>query len=116
MERLAQTNPFGAITQPASLNNLGTTPGPAIGRLIQIGLRGLIVVAGVYALFNLVLAGYSFMSAGEDSKKIAGAWAQIWQTMLGLSVAAGSFTLAAIFGQLIFGDWNFLLMPTIPLQ
>lgn len=113
---LAQTNPFGQVAAPAALNSFGSQPGPAIGRLVQLGLRALIVGAGVYALFNLILAGYSFMSAGDDSKKVAGAWAQIWQTMLGVAVAAGSFVLAAILGKLLFNDYNFLLMPSIPLQ
>jgi hypothetical protein len=40
---------------------------------------------------------------------VAGAWAKIWQTMLGLAFAAGSFVLAGIFGKLIFGDYNALL-------
>lgn len=114
INKLAQTNPFGEIKQPTGLDKYGSEAGPAIGKFIQLGLRTLIVVAGLYALFNLVLAGYSFMSAGDDSKKVAGAWAQIWQTLLGLAVAAGSFMLAAIFGQLLFGDPMFLLTPTIP--
>ena len=108
-------NPFGSITVPAGLQNFGTDPAVAIGKLIQFALRGLIVVAGIYALFNLVLAGYSFMSAGDDAKKVAGAWAQIYQTIIGLAVAAGSFVLAAIFGQLLFDNPLFLLQPTIPL-
>lgn len=114
MNKLAQANPFGEIIQPDGLSKYGTEPGPAIGKFIQLGLRTLIVVAGLYALFNLVLAGYAFMSAGDDSKKVEGAWAKIWQTLLGLAVAAGSFVLAALFGQLIFSDWSFLLKPSIP--
>lgn len=110
----ANNNPFGSVQLPQGLSKYGSEPGPAIGKFVQLTLRTLIVVAGVYALFNLVLAGYAFMSAGEDSKKVAGAWAKIWQTMLGLAVAAGAFVLAAIFGQLIFGDATFLLNPTIP--
>jgi hypothetical protein len=69
----------------------------------------LIIGAGIYALFNLVLAGYAFMSAGDDPKQVAGAWAKIWQTLLGLAFAAGAFVLAAIFGQIIFGDYNAIL-------
>lgn len=114
MNLLAQENPFGTVTLPQGLSKFGVEPGPAIGKLIQFALRGLIVVAGIYALFNLVLAGYAFMSAGDDSKKVSGAWAQITQTLIGLAFAAGAFVLAAIFGQLIFGDPLFLLQPSIP--
>lgn len=107
-------NPFGEVKIPEPIEKYGAEPGAAIGTLIQLGLRLLVIGAGLYALFNLVLAGYSFMSAGDDSKKVAGAWAQIWQTIIGLAVSAGSFVLAAIFGQILFGDPFFLLKPTIP--
>lgn len=116
MKLLSQENPFGAVVVPPSIaEKFGDTPGVAIGRLIQFSLRTLIVGAGIFALFNLLLAGYAFMSAGDDSKKVAGAWAKITQTIIGLSVTAGAFVLAAIFGQLIFGDATFLLKPSIPI-
>lgn len=108
------SNPFGSVTPPEAINKYGREPGAAIGNLIQLTIWILIIGAAIYALFNLVLAGYAFMSAGDDSKKVAGAWAQIWQTMLGLAVAAGAFVLAAIFGQLIFDDPTFILSPVIP--
>lgn len=114
MNNLLADNPFGQITPPLAVTNFGTEPGPAFGKLIQFGLRALVVGAGLYALFNLVLAGYSFMSAGDDSKKVSGAWAQIYQTMIGLAVSAGAFVLAAVFGQILFGKPEFLLMPSIP--
>jgi hypothetical protein len=72
-------------------------------------IKTLIVIAGLYAVFNFVLAGYSFMSAGGDPKKIADAWAKIWQTILGLTIAAGAFVIAAIVGALLFRDFNALL-------
>lgn len=105
-------NPFGTIEVPKSALS-GKDPGQAIGSLIQLAIGILIVGAGIYALINLVLAGYAFMSAGDDAKKVAGAWAKIWQTLMGLAFAAGAFVLAAIFGQLIFGDPTFILKPTI---
>ena len=107
--------PFGNITLPGTLSTkYGDKPGTAIGTLIQYAAWILIVGAGIYALFNFILAGYEFMSAGDDPKKVAGAWAKIWQTALGLAFAAGAFVLAAIFGQLIFGQWDFIIRPTIP--
>lgn len=112
---MQNTSPFGKIELPSTLSTkYGTDPGKAVGVLIQNVIYFLIVGAGIYALFNFILAGYAFMSAGEDAKKVAGAWAKIWQTALGLAVAAGAFVLAAIFGKLIFGQWDFILNPTIP--
>lgn len=110
---LAQ-NPFGTIPPPSGLEKYSGNPGTAIGTLIQYAVWILIVGAGIYALFNFILAGYAFMSAGDDPKKVEGAWAKIWQTALGLAFAAGAFVLAAIFGQLIFGKWDFIINPTIP--
>lgn len=107
-------NPFGSITPPSPIAKYSESPGQGIGNLIQTVIWVLIVGAGIYALLNFVLAGYAFLSAGDDPKKVAGAWAKIWQTALGLLVAAGAFVLAAIFGQLIFGQWDFILNPTIP--
>ncbi len=108
-------NPFGTIAPAQSaFGGGGDNPGLVVGKLIQTVIWLLIVGAGVYALINLILAGYSFMSAGDDPKKVAGAWAMIWQTILGLAVAAGAFVLAAIFGQLIFDNPTFILNPTIP--
>ena len=106
------SNPFGSIIPPSSVNT--ASAGGSIGKLIQTAIYVLIVGAGIYALFNFILAGYAFLSAGDDPKKVAGAWAKIWQTALGLLVVAGSFVLAAIFGQLIFKDPTFILKPTIP--
>jgi hypothetical protein len=115
MTKFLADNPFGTVTLPGNLSSkYGDNPGTAIGTIIQYVIWILIIGAGIYALINFVLAGYSFMSAGDDPKKIAGAWAMIWQTALGLAFAAGSFVLAAIFGQLIFGDATFILKPTIP--
>lgn len=107
-------NPFGSIDPPDAISKYSTNPGQGIGNLIQTVIWILIIGAGVYALLNFVMAGYAFLSAGDDPKKVAGAWAKIWQTALGLAIAAGSFILAAIFGQLIFGDPRFILNPSIP--
>jgi len=105
---------FGSIKPPEAISKFGSVEGGAIGKFLDLIIRTLIIVAGVYALINLILAGYAFISAGDDPKKVAGAWAKIWQTLLGLTVAAGSFVLAAIFGKLIFNDYFFLLKPKIP--
>lgn len=105
---------LGTIPQPAPLGGFGTVEGGALGVLLNLVFNLLIVIAGIFALFNFILAGYAFLSAGEDPKKIEGAWAKIYQSVIGLLVAAGSLILAAIFGQIIFGDATQLISPVIP--
>jgi hypothetical protein len=114
MRILAQVNPFGTIAEPGPLGRFGGLENGALGAFLTLMFRVFIIGAGLYALLNLILAGYAFMSAGGDPKQIQGAWAKIWQTLLGLAVTAGAFVLAAIFGLLIFGDSNAILNPTIP--
>ncbi len=115
MDKLAQVDKlFGRIEPPKELSNFGSIETGAIGNLLNLVLKVLIVGGGIYALFNLVLAGYAFLSAGDDPKKMEGAWAKIWQTALGLIFMAGAFVLAAIFGLLIFGDAGAILNPKIP--
>lgn len=112
MNKLAQ---FGPIAEPEPLQKFSGGTGFGIGELLNLVLRVMVIGAGVYALFNFVLAGYSFLSAGDDPKKVENAWAKIWQTVTGLAFAAGAFILAGIFGYLIFGSWDAILNPTIPL-
>lgn len=99
---------FGRVNPPPGVSSYG---GGLTGlrNFISNGVKFVIVIAGIYAFINIILAGYAFMSAGGNPEKVAAAWAKIWQTMLGLLVAAGSFVLAGIFGRLIFGDYNALL-------
>ncbi|MGA2910470.1 MAG: hypothetical protein ABSE04_01535 [Candidatus Microgenomates bacterium] len=114
MQNLLADSPFGTIAPPSPLAKYGEQPGAAIGTLIQYVVWILIIGAGVYALFNFILAGYAFMSAENDPKKVEAAWAKIWQTALGLAFAAGALLLAAIFGLLIFGSATAILNPSIP--
>ncbi len=110
---LSQDSPFGTVNLPAPIAaKYGTDP-MALGQLLNTILNILIVAGGIWALVNLIIAGYSFMSAGDDPKKVGGAWTKVWQTLLGLAFVAGAFVLAAIFGQLLFNDPTFILKPRI---
>lgn len=96
---------FGTVNSPPGVSLYGGGISDFISNIVKL----LIVVAGIWSFFNFVMAGYSYLSAGDDPKKIESAGAKIWQTVLGLTVAAGAFILAGIFGKLIFNDYNALL-------
>lgn len=116
MKLLAQvTDVVGTITNPlpgAYKNVAGTGNTGAIFFLSNI-LRLVFVVAGIWAFINFIIAGFQYMTAGGDSKALTAAWGRIWQTLVGLIFIIGSFALAALVGQLFFGDPNAILSPTI---
>lgn len=99
---------FGCITPPPAVVNQGSPINFA-----NTILRVVIVGAGLYAFINIIVAGYQFLGAEGDVKKVETAWKKIWQSLLGLAFVAGSFVLAAIFGKLIFNDWTAILSPKI---
>ena len=105
---------FGNITPPAAVAQFGGVENGGIGRFLTLMFRIMIIGGGIFALFNFILAGYAFLSAGDDPKKIEGAWAKIWQSLLGLAFVAGAFVLAAIFGRIFFGSFNAIISPDIP--
>lgn len=109
---------IGKITPPAPFKDptLGGQYGglyPGLMLFFNNLIRLLIVIGGLWAFLNLILAGYGFLGAGEDPKKMAAAWQKIWQSMIGLLFILGSFVLAAIFGYLLFGDPTAILKPKI---
>jgi hypothetical protein len=109
-------NIFGQITNPLSGtygDYAGSNGSGGIIGLLSNILRLVFVVAGIYALFNFIIAGYQYMTAGGDAKALSSAWNRIWQTLLGLVIIVASFALAALFGQLIFGDAGYILNPSI---
>jgi hypothetical protein len=108
----ADDNIIGDIPLPGPLAKYGSYNEGLVNFLNNL-IQFLIVIAGLYAFVNLILAGYGFMSAGGDPKNVEKAWAKIWQSLVGLLIIAGSFVLAAIFGWLLFGDASAILSPKI---
>lgn len=106
------TSFFGCVTPPPGVGTYGSYE-TGLMKFANNVLKLIIVGAGIYAFFNIIIAGYGFLSAGGDSKKVEQAWNKIWQSFLGLAFVAGSFVLAAIFGWLIFRDPRAILSPQI---
>jgi len=105
-------SPFPVIAPGTGLATAGTQ-GQGLILLLNSVFKFMVVAAGIYAFFNLLTAGYMFMTAGGDPKNIAAAWQRIWQTLLGLLIVAGSYLLAMIVGILVFGSPSAITSPVI---
>lgn len=91
----------------------GSLSGGGLIKFFTNIIRLFFVVAGILALLNFLYAGFLYMMAAGDAKKLTDAWARIYMSLIGLVVLVSSFALAAIFGYIIFGDAGFILNPTI---
>ncbi len=103
----AQTPFYGEITPPPELRSLIVKGGGAGGGLVVLInnlIKILIVAAGLFAVFNFITAGYQLLASGGDPKKVEEAWTKIWHSLLGVVIIAAAFLLAALAGQLVFGD------------
>ncbi len=100
---------FGHVRPPPGLNTFAGGNIEGLPIFLNLILRLLIAGAGIFTLFNIILAGFGYISAGGDPKKISEAGSKIWQSVLGLIIVAGSFVFAAILGIILFRDANAIL-------
>lgn len=112
---MAAESVIGEVTIPSPFGRYGNfnTEGRGLALFITNIIRLLFAVGGIVAFFNLIIAGFEYMTAAGDSKKLTAAWDRIWQSLLGLVLLVGSFALISFFGYLLFGDAGFILRPYI---
>lgn len=115
---LAGDDPIGKIVRPSFIPEGIDDTGKLTGILVFFNsiLKLVFIVAGLWAFINLILAGYSFMTAGGDAKAVTKAWEKIWQSILGLLIIICSFLIAAIMGIVLFGKADAILNPTLKIK
>ena len=96
---------FGPVNPPPGVSTYGGSDLTGLGLFMNVIVKSIIAFAGIYAFINLILAGFSFLSAGGNPEKIAQSWSKIYLTLLGLLIAVGAFVIAGIVGKLLFGDF-----------
>ena len=100
---------IGTITPPASIPSSAGDTTSFLSTLITF----IIVLAGIFSLWQFIIAGLNYITAGGDKAKVEIAQAKINHALIGLVIIAISFILSAIAGQILFGDANFILSPKI---
>jgi len=82
--------------------DFGHTGDVAVGlpTLISNIINLALVVGGIMVFLVIVFAGFEFITAAGDPKKLENAWNKIWQALLGLVIIAASMALITIFENL----------------
>ena len=88
---------FGQINPPAALDKfIKGQPGQGLFNFISIIIKLASTVAGLLFLFQIIMAGFDYISASGDEKKVAGAWDKIWQSLVGLTIVAAAFVIVSV--------------------
>lgn len=110
---LAQVD-LGKITPPTGTVPTASNPTTFATGLVRNSIYLLIIVAFVIGVIWMIFAGYSFIFAGDDSKKIGAAWSKIYWILIGLVIVVGAFAMIKLvqgfFGIDIIGN---ICLPTI---
>lgn len=89
---------FGTISNPTKY---ASDKGSGLFTLISNLLKFAGVIAGLFFIVQIIMAGFSYMAANGDPKKVDLAWAKIWQSLIGLLIVGSAFVLASVVGKLL---------------
>jgi len=105
---------LGVVEKPAGVGAFDSQAG-GVGLLVFIsnGIQLLTVVAGIWTLFNIIFAGYIYITASGDSGAASKVSDKITQSVIGLLIIVGAYSIVGLLGLLLFGDAGYFLNPTI---
>ena len=111
-------NELGTVKNP--LTELGSPYGDIEGRtgaglnvFLSNAMKLLIVVGGLFATINILLAGYSYITSNGDQQKVEIAGKRITYAALGLGVMVLSLIITGALSWIMFGDVKVLLQPGV---
>ena len=87
--------------------------GSGLPEFITNVITVIFAAAGLFAFFNFMIAGFTFITAGGDTKKIESATISINMSLIGLVVMVAAAALTGIVSYLLFGSATAILQPTI---
>ena len=64
-------------------------------------------------LINFILAGWQYIISSGDSKGVTQASSMMTNSLVGLGLIVGAYTIAAIIGLIFFGDATYIINPTL---
>ncbi|NCN58980.1 hypothetical protein COW99_05050 [Candidatus Roizmanbacteria bacterium CG22_combo_CG10-13_8_21_14_all_38_20] len=74
-------------------------------------IRMITILAGLFSIWNFIVAGFFFMSAGNDPEALSKAWGSIWKSLIGLLLIVSSFVIAAFIGWIFLGSPTAIIAP-----
>ena len=106
---------IGGVEPPTAVSAINSESGSEIGiiffisRLITVAN----IVAGILVMINFVLAGFIYITNAGNTAANTQVTEKLTWSVIGILVIVSSYTLAAIFGVIFYGDPTYVLSPTL---
>jgi hypothetical protein len=108
---------FGSLKAPDGVDKYNADPRAANGLGIMVFFSNLLrlntIVAGIWSMVNIALAGLLKIQSADDSGATKKVNDKITASIIGLVIIVGSYTIAGLIGLLLFGNATFILNPTL---
>ena len=88
---------IGNISNPTKYTS---TNGSGLFALLNNLFKLIGVVAGIFFVVQIIMAGFAYLSASGDPKKTETAFAKIWQSLIGLIIVTSAFIIAGFVGKI----------------
>jgi len=76
-------------------------PGNVIANIISKGIGLLTIIAGIWFLFQTIIAGYNYMSAAGDKARIENASRKLTNSLIGLAIVVAAYALLSLIGKFL---------------
>jgi len=73
--------------------NTNITSGGGVGEIAELVIEGFLGLLGVIFIILMITAGYNWMSAAGDEKKVTKAKDTIWRAIIGLIIIVSAFAI-----------------------
>lgn len=75
--------------------------GGEFNRIIGVFLGFMTIIAGIWFMFQIITAGYGWLSAGGDKNKTEEAWHKITNSTIGLVIVVSAWILVGLIGSIV---------------
>jgi hypothetical protein len=94
-------NVYADGIKPPGPTWISSDPAGAFSNILSIGFQVLLVVAGIYAALQIILAGYGMISSGGDAKALGSARSKIIWAIIGVIIVVASWGLIMLVQSLL---------------
>ena len=106
---------IGGVEPPSAVAAINDASGGEIGLIFFVsrGINFANIVAGILVMINFVVAGFLYVTGAGNASNMTKINEKITWSIVGVLIIVASYTLAAIFGLVFYGDATYIITPTL---